>query len=1401
MMPEILPYVATVLRSSSGRDTRGRGVVERMLDRNTYVIRTETGRMTVRLDKGALPVDTQVFVRARGDSVDIRVIAQPNARAADALSISGRMPDLSNEMEARQFRALLDEMAAARQERESRAGRPQEMELTAKVLRANAREFDPALARMARQAANMLESGLAGRTAEEPVSRELRDVLHLVARHLEARFGAATRPIEIAPRADAALMMFSGGREALQWLEDLALEKGAVEKNTSLDQSDPALVRVFAAAGGSQQAVAVPAADALGEVREFLQGELTSPALRNVDPAHLIAILESAGAVSTERIHALDRELSARPEIGTQMANMPPGKLAPLVEHWLSVALTTNASPASLAQRAPAHSSAEIVRAYEQLLSLLATIRELPSPEPAENYQLQSLAAGCEAMRADMFAKAFSGMGFDTEQKLAHAADTQGPPPDNLKVQLLELLAAIDALPRGSAAPEARSASPGQAPAGEIREKLQIALEELRVALEHALRPAPQSSEQSTQGAWDVPPGHEMAAVREQVHAARDAITLFLSTLSGVSPRTALGEGSAAAYPSGGDTTVPDPSAAAPVSPETAAGQFAGLAKSVLHDVTQVSQEIQSAMKQGAAPSPSAEAPPSRPAEELARLAGAVLEALREFARGRDIDAQAREQAEVPREMRMEADTDTREVRNPRFILSTFESRTTEPEAADRPAPRAPENLRQELLAVVRAFSLRAPRPAGGEAGEARPATVRVIVGALGEIAGRMQQLSAEVLVSARQLVQAHAITPQTAAAIEIRLGELLQRIGDALRGFAAAFPSQVESGEIEQILAGLRLGIAGDGSRVGENDSTILSIRVNNMLARFEAMVQNMTVNTMQSAVASETPVRATMEEILEGVRMLIARFRSGAPDMAGQPAAGARGPDTAVMIRRQIEQALGPVMDRSRAVQADVSQQAEALRGTLDSTMRSFVDELLSVVKRPPESIVRIMEQLHAAFSSREKARAATEQVQSFFPRLQEAVTSLARAPSEVLDETQRAALSLLESRTAELGRLLAQWGEAAAHGRATSGERLSGLMEEMRAQLAEAASRSAPASQPADAAAARAGDVLAEGLSAAGERIEHGIAQLSRSFEAARSEFLETAARQWRDLGALVENALRSFTTAMRMAASESAQRLGQLAQAQQQGSANQEQILQEARDIVRQLSAGIQRLLERTGQYIERITTEPSDTGRESRTEQMQRALDTLLSRFGREVDLQLRNTAAEIDNLTARAALSADSSQAQTIARQIENVLGRLESLQLLARTAPSTEGQQQILSLPVTIGGERTEVMVRLVRQRGGAKGRGGGGFSVDVNVAPAFLGPVDVHMRYSRRRDLSVTVDFERGAARSWFDQNRQNLHQALQGIGFKSVSLSLRTPAPGPSQPKPSSGGAKSSEIDITI
>lgn len=136
----------------------------------------------------------------------------------------------------------------------------------------------------------------------------------------------------------------------------------------------------------------------------------------------------------------------------------------------------------------------------------------------------------------------------------------------------------------------------------------------------------------------------------------------------------------------------------------------------------------------------------------------------------------------------------------------------------------------------------------------------------------------------------------------------------------------------------------------------------------------------------------------------------------------------------------------------------------------------------------------------------------------------------------------------------------------------------------------------------------------------------------------------------------------------------------------------------------------------------------------------------------------------------------DSTSINQHSKQItETLLNRFESLQILSKITPTPEGDQQIMALPMNIGGEWTELNIRFVNKKNLRKKSAQKLFVVQLDVAPSKLGAITVRMEYELKKKFQLKIEFDKKQTMEWFLQNRNTLSKSLCNLGLPLVNLEL--------------------------
>lgn len=125
----------------------------------------------------------------------------------------------------------------------------------------------------------------------------------------------------------------------------------------------------------------------------------------------------------------------------------------------------------------------------------------------------------------------------------------------------------------------------------------------------------------------------------------------------------------------------------------------------------------------------------------------------------------------------------------------------------------------------------------------------------------------------------------------------------------------------------------------------------------------------------------------------------------------------------------------------------------------------------------------------------------------------------------------------------------------------------------------------------------------------------------------------------------------------------------------------------------------------------------------------------------------------------------------------DSLLNRFESLQLLSRFNSTNEGIQQILAIPMNVGGEWTELNIRLIKKECNNKKKNQNFYKVELNVAPSKLGAINVRMEYEIKKSFNLTISFDKNQTMQWFSKNRNSLGKSMCDLGLPLVNFLIQS------------------------
>ena len=221
----------------------------------------------------------------------------------------------------------------------------------------------------------------------------------------------------------------------------------------------------------------------------------------------------------------------------------------------------------------------------------------------------------------------------------------------------------------------------------------------------------------------------------------------------------------------------------------------------------------------------------------------------------------------------------------------------------------------------------------------------------------------------------------------------------------------------------------------------------------------------------------------------------------------------------------------------------------------------------------------------------------------------------------------------------------------------------------------------------------------------------------------------------------------------------------------------------RDFAQRTVAGEERLPKELAERITGQTRQQSEI--ESLTKNILKQLDGAVKSLTETgVSPALRDLAGHLTDLASQTTKLAeklapfDRGPLDTLKQQVEQVLTHVESMQVLAKQVSFADNQQQVISLPMKIDGQWTDVVVKFLKRKGPSKkGPSKKNVSVVIHVAPTLLGEVTVFMDYNGKKNFSMRMEFEKTSSRVWFENNRTEFSKAMGNFGFPSFKIDMKT------------------------
>lgn len=126
-----------------------------------------------------------------------------------------------------------------------------------------------------------------------------------------------------------------------------------------------------------------------------------------------------------------------------------------------------------------------------------------------------------------------------------------------------------------------------------------------------------------------------------------------------------------------------------------------------------------------------------------------------------------------------------------------------------------------------------------------------------------------------------------------------------------------------------------------------------------------------------------------------------------------------------------------------------------------------------------------------------------------------------------------------------------------------------------------------------------------------------------------------------------------------------------------------------------------------------------------------------------------------------------------VREKIEQVINKIEAMQVLAKKVPTANGESQLLSVPININNEITELRIQFKKENKKEKNVEKQSTSVLLNMELSLIGEVSAQMKFFNNKDLSINMLLSNKPTLDWFVNNKIEMLEALKTLNFNSVKL----------------------------
>jgi hypothetical protein len=1456
---------AEIVNTVLPRNAAAKGVVDRKISGDTYVIALAAGKIAVKVPSGSgeLSEGDTVAVVSRGNSILIEKLAsQPSA----ASSPSADTVHVQTDPDSAVLRLLADTAAGRLKEQVLDKNTLDQLQRILSAVAKNPSRFGEdtvkAVAELKAIVAAMPGAGAdVDQTAQEIVDRIIR-LGDTFAEKLKSGAGAVDVVLRSGAKAVEGYYSFDNVKSAIEWLSENKEIRENVpwQKLTQVFGSGPVVIKVYESAIGDKRASFVAPQQTVSELSHFKASSLSADVWKNVSDEVLAKVLYDRKEIPLSRLQEIDalvkeaeqRQLSppaAAPAEGPDapvQANEAQSKtihsqgFTAAFGHWLTIALDEGAPLAQLVSRVPQPSSQQI----PVLLSTLGTgdngTEASSAKAPAaDGFSIQQKTLAAAKSPDTVLPDLFRRLGLNLESALSKGNDTDsGMQPQNLKTVLLTLLSSMpEKQNAGTVAPEQTVRNAVSHASAALQRLLSDAAEYAKVlsekagAAEHATIPAKDAEGLPLSKMID-----KARMLQELPAQIESRVQTILKTASNEVERLV------AAFKQAQNTASAQSGAVA-AARETAPEAFTRAVQKEIS--TQLAGEAGKAtivLDQGRA---------------------AIIDKMEKLL------AAASDRVSVPSAKTSTPSTD-----------AAVQADTTD--ASGKQLVTILKDVKREIIAFVKnlpeEIQVMARQSTAGLV-EVEKEFESLISQTPASPAAKETPQNADMSRVAQNIEAAAKLldnfSVQTGTDSSRQLVALKQELSDALARVLAQVKQVIDTEKAfsETFTPVKFIGVQPTETASPGQGSATLAFALENFLSDMPELMNTLSGKTTAGSIGTAQTDQAVQQlaVLFENVRQEIIAFVNNVPGIMNDQE------ETAAVLTGQTQQpspaSAGTEMTPQEQFLLQVARDTRVTVKLLNVLASQTPDEgtssALIAAKQELDTVLAQISQAHAAEGAAEEpfvARAAT----SSAPAAAAAATAAAIAASNAVPiETADLATGELSAQLVKqaftdfdqvIGRLSEQIEQTPSAGRADVRrdavahalrqfsadvtERVNTVVREISMKIMASAAQTADVLE--NAASRNAGPVSPEKHV---DTMQTGLSQDDAASSSSVAVQLKKAAQG-------VQRALDSIETAkgdvFTSRAGEIVRRLQQsvatLADAYTPRPANQPQdpSAAAANIAVKTADAQPENLAATAGRQImvkvNEIAESMKDLGRQilkiedalardaapktvaqdkqqadvatKSVKDAFRQLESSARSLADHASSASRETLRRLDDLASQASkqLEPDGRQQRSgldmLKQQVENALTHVESLQVLARQVVVADGQQQVISLPMKIEGQWTDVVVKFLKKNdsGEKKTAENRPVSVAIHVAPAMLGQIDVFMDYSGKTRFSMRMEFEKPSTREWFENNKTDFSAALSKIGFTAFKIDMKEARPrrqgsdaGSDSPK--SSGLTQGVIDIIV